>query len=236
MRSFHPWPIFPHDLESPAAKSLSLLFILQEFLFSLQLLEQERQTAPQEVTEIADRLERFLVLSIDNPFAKNGGALDKLCFYCESLLQASKIHDETLLLLLEDMRNSVLKVKTRIVTWTKRLSAPEEWRQSLAVFYEELDKKFREFFSALFPFLQESRTNENILIHLVEYRGAFNHHLGEKAIENLLCSLFPSGLYELRTAICEGYTRRGFADFYKKQEALLDAIEWEAPACPPCLN
>lgn len=236
MRSFHPWPIFPHDLDPPAAKSLALLFILQELLSSLQLLDQAENHIPTDLSDIYNQLEKFLLFSLDNPFTKNGGGLDKLCFYCESLLQASKISDDALLLILEEMRNSILNVKSRLVTWKKKLPSKEELQPNLAALYGELHKKFRAFFSSLSLFLHESRTNENILIYILEHRVQFNSYLGPRTIENLLCRLFPSGPCELRAAICEGYTRRGFTDFYAKQEPLLDAIEWEASSCPPCLN
>ncbi len=236
MRSFHPWHIFPHDLESPAAKSLALLFILQEFLASLQLLERSKNNIPAELPDISLELEQFLVFSLDNLLTKNGGALDKLCFYCESLLQASKISDDTILLVLEEMRNSILNVKSRLVAWKKKLLSKEEAQLNLAALYGELDKKFRAFFSALSVFLKESRTNENVLIYILEHRDQFNRSLGPRTIENLLCRLFPSGPCELRAAICEGYTRRGFADFYALQEPLLDAVEWETCSCPPSVN
>ena len=236
MRSFHPWPVFPHDLESPAAKSLSLLFILQELLSSLMLLDHEKNNLPTELPDLSDRLEQFLLLTFDNPLTKNGGALDKLCFYCETLLQASKISDDMLLVSLEEMRNAVLKVKTRLVVWKKRLTMPEEYQVDLLALYGELDKKFRKFFSSLSLFLKESRTNENVLLFLLEHREEFNRFMGPKTIEHLLCHLFPSGPCELRAAICEGYTRRGFSDFYAKQESLIDAVKWEVATCPPYMN
>lgn len=236
MRSFHPWHIFPHDLEAPAAKSLALLFILQECLASLQLLERSKNNIPTEFPDASRQLEQFLLFTVDNPFAQNGGVLDKLCFYCESLLQASKIGDDALLLILEEMRNLILNIKSRLVAWKKKLLSQEEARLNLVAFYDELDKKFRAFFSALSVFLKESRTNENILLYILEHKDKFNCYLGPRTIENLLCRLFPSGPCELRAAICEGYTRRGFSEFYAMQEPLIDAIEWETSSCPPFVN
>lgn len=232
MRSFHPWPIFPHDLESPAAKSLALLFILQELRTSLNILETSGQTQQTDRFEINAQLEKFLLFSLDNPFIKNGGVLDKLCFYSESLLQASKINDDQILTVLEEMRNTILKAKAKLETWKKKSTPEKDASSILIVLCEELRMQFRTFFSALFVFLKESRTNENVLIYILEHREDFNRLVGPKTIENLLCRLFPSGPSELRTAICEGYTRRGFTDFYEKQELLLDTVEWETSSCP----
>src|SRR5690348_508319 len=103
MRSLHPWPTFPRDLEPPAARSLSLLFVLQEFISSCQLVERLENAAPEsELDVISTRLNHFLLSSLDNPFAQKGGALDKLCFYCEILLQGSKVGDEAILVVLEE--------------------------------------------------------------------------------------------------------------------------------------
>lgn len=236
MRSFHPWPIFPHDLAPPAAKSLSLLFILQGLLSALELLAKAEANIPKNPSDIHTQLEQFLLFSLDHPFANKGGVLDQLCFYSENLLKASKINSNQLLNILEEMQNALLDLKSDLRIWKKKPPYPEEMVGKVQTLYGSLWKKFRAFFAALFIFLNESRTNENILLFILEHRYRFNQYLGPRTVEHLLCRLFPSGPCELRAAICEGYTRRGFTDFYAKQESLLDAIEWEVSSCPPYLH
>jgi len=231
MRSLHPWPTFPRDLEPPAARSLSLLFVLQEFLSSCQALQRLEHAAPEEIHGAAAQLEQLLLSSLDNPFSQKGGALDKLCFYCEILLQGSKVGEETILIVLEEMRNAVMKIRSKILFWKKKVPAREEIHSEFAELYQKLRLKIASFFSSLLPFLKESRTDENVLLYLVERRSDFNLFLGPKTIENLLNGFFPSGPHELRATICEGYTRRGFQAFYAQQEPLLDALEWETSGC-----
>ncbi len=233
MRSLHPWPTFPRDLDPPIARSLSLLFVLQEFLASCRLVERLENAAPEgELSGIASRLDLFLLFSLDNPFAQKGGALDKLCFYCEILLQGSKVSDETVLVLLEEMRNAVMKIRSKLIFWKKKAPLREEIGAEFTELYKQLHKNLASFFSSLHSFLKESRTDENVLLYLVEHRKEFNLYLGEHAIENLLSGFFPSGPHELRAMICEGYTRRGFGAFFESQEPMLDALEWETHGCP----
>src|SRR5689334_18778419 len=102
MRSLNPWPIFPANLDPPVARSLSLQFILQELIRSYKLLHHLQILTPQqivgnelaeELAAIAKELEKFLLFSLESPFSQKGGVLDKLCFYSEILLQASKIKE-----------------------------------------------------------------------------------------------------------------------------------------------
>lgn len=226
MRNFHPWPIFPHNLDSKTARSLSLLFVLQEFLASCQLLEWLQNTIPEKVNDAHLIFNRFFLVSLDNPFSRKGGSLDKLCFYSEILLQASNIEDETILVLLEAMRHSIMKIKSKLVFLGNKASVQDEIWPIFRDVYNELHDKLGAFFTALSVFLQESKTDENILLYLIEHREQFNLYLGARTIENLLSRLFPAGPHELRAAIRQGYTQRGFATFYAQQESLLNALEW----------
>ncbi len=233
MRSLYTWPTFPRDLEPPAARSLSFLFVLQEFLAACRLVERLENAAPEgDLGGISSRLDLFLLSSLDNPFAQKGGALDKLCFYCEILLQGSKVSDETILVLLEEMQNAVMKIRSKLIFWKKKAPLREEIEAEFMELYKQLHRNLASFFSSLHAFLKESRTDENVLLYLVEHRKEFNLYLGENAIENLLSVFFPSGPHELRAMICEGYTRRGFGAFYAEQEPMLDALEWETHGCP----
>jgi len=233
MRSLHPWPTFPPDLDPPAARSLSLLFVLKEFFAACQLIERLENGVPEELGAVSSHLDLFLLSSLDNPFVQKGGALDKLCFYCEILLQASKVDDESILVILEEMRNGIMKVRSKLLFWKKKLPTQEEIRSDFTELYKRMHDHLASFFSSLLPFLKQSRTDENVLLYLIERRKEFNLYLGAKTIENLLNGFFPSGPHELRAVICEGYTRRGFAEFYSKQEPLIDALEWETEgSCP----
>jgi hypothetical protein len=231
MRSLHPWPIFPSNLEPSASRSLSLQFVLQEFLSSCQLVERVENATPEELQGVVAQLDQFLLSSLDNPFAQKGGALDKLCFYSEILLRASKIGDEAILMSLEEMRNAIMKIRSKLILWRKRIPTRDEIHAEFSALYHTLRNKLAEFFSSLYPFLKESRTDENVLLFLIEHRKEFNLYLGPKKIENLLSDFFPAGPDELRAAICEGYTRRGFGAFYASQEPMLDALEWETQGC-----
>jgi len=232
MRSLHPWPTFPRDLDPPAARSLALLFVLQEFVSSCRFVKQLENTIPEELNGISSQLDRFLLFSLDNPFAQRGGCLDKLCFYCEILLQASKVGDETILVVLEEMRNAIMKVRSKLFFWKKVVPSHSEIALEFSELHQKLRGQLASFFVSLHAFLKESRTDENVLLYLVEHRKEFNLYLGHKTIENLLNSFFPSGSHELRATICEGYTRRGFGTFYAQQEPILDALEWETNGCP----
>src|SRR3990167_5451505 len=226
MRSIHPFATFPSSLDLTSERSLSLLFVLQELLFSLQLLQRLEKQTPETVADISPHLNKFLLSSLTAPLGQQGGALDKLCFYSEILLQASKVGDETLLLILEEMRNAIMKLRSKLLFWKKKVPVHQEIGFECKDLHRQLLSKLLSFFNALRSFLKESRTDENVLLYLIEHRGHFNRHLGVQTIETLLQHFFPAGPEELRATICEGYTRRGFAAFYAKQEPLLDALEW----------
>ena len=237
MRSLHPWPIFPPNLELPTARSLSILFILQELVVSFELIEHLQKITPdqlqganlqKELEMISCELEKFLLFSLDNPFTQKGGSLDKFCFYSEILLKASKVEHEVLPVVLEDMRNSILKSKSKLLLWKKALHPLDQILLYLLDLYSDLKIKLSSFFSAFIPYLREARTNENVLLYLIENKEIFNRHLGEKTVENLLALFFPAGSHELKAVLCEGFTRRGFADFFAQKEPLIDEIAWEA--------
>lgn len=239
MRSLHPWPIFPPNLEPPAARSLSLLFILQELLSSFDLIQKLYQITPQQLQgaslaeQISNELEKFLLFSLENPFAQKGGTLDKLCFYCGILLQASKVNQDKLPMVLEEARTIVLRLKKKLHASKKASSPLPQILGSLFDTYAELKEKFRNLFSALIVYLLEARSDENVLLSLVEKRERLNQSLGPRFIEEMLRGFFPMGVAQLRAAICEGYTRRGFAAFFTEQEPLIDQLEWETACLSP---
>lgn len=240
MRSLHQWPIFPSSLDPPVARSLSIQFILQELMSSFELVGHLRIYTPyqlqganlsEEIVCISKELEKLLLFSLENPFASKGSVLDKLCFYCEILLQASHIRESDIPMILEEMRGSILKMKSKLIAWKKMPAPLGQIQQDLFELYGILFQKLSRFFDALAAFLKEARCDENVLTYLIENKDKLNSYLGERRIEELLQSFFPAGHAQLRATIIEGYTRRGFTAFLSKLEPLIDAIEWETP-CP----
>jgi hypothetical protein len=236
MRSMHPWPLFPPNLEPPAARSLSLLFILQEMAGSFQLLDRlKRAPRDGEASLLALEVEKLLRFSLETPFPQKGGFLDKLCFYCNILLQASKIDDDSLEMILEELRSSVLRLRAKFFA-PKKMSKCTSIDAEVFEQFVEIEKKFLSFFSALVPYLQEARTDENVLIFLIEQKETLNRYLGPRAVEDLLRRFFPSGQLQMRAVICEGFTRRGFSSFFSEKEPLIEEIEWETPCHPPAIS
>lgn len=241
MRSLHPWPIFPLDLDPPVARSLSIQFILQELTDSFDLIRHlEIYTSCQllganlkeELANIGKELEKLLLFSLEHPFSQKGSVLDKLCFYCEILLQASHIEGSEIPVILEEIKISILKVKMQLLTWKKVPAPLSQIKEECLELYSSLPRKFCRFFNALEPYLKEARSDENVLTYLIENKNPLNSFLGQRRIEEILQSFFPAGHAQLRAAIIEGYTRRGFTTFLSKVEPLIDAIEWEAVSCP----
>ncbi len=240
MRSLHPWPIFPSNLDPPVARSLSLQFILQELIVSFELLQELRDTTPEqlqganlkeEVASVSKELERFLLFALRNPFSQTSSVLDKLCFYCEILLQASREDNLEIQLVLETMRTPILKMRSKMTAWQKMLAPLDQILEQLLDLYTDLHQKFCHLFNTLSPFLKEARSDENVLIYLIEQKNKLNAFLGERHVEKLLESFFPAGHSQLRAAIHEGYMRRGFSGFFAKVEPLINEIEWET-SCP----
>ncbi len=243
MRSLNPWPIFPSHLDPPIERSLSIQFILQTLLDAFDLIKRLKHSLPlqlpginlrEEMNCIHKELEKIYLFSLKNPFSQKGSILDKLYFYSDILLQASHINNPAMTLVIEEMRNSILAVKSKMMIWKKTPGRHpiREITDQLLELYSDLFDKLCNFFEALSPFLKEARSDENVLIYLIEYKEPFNQHLGERHIEALLQSFFPAGHNQLRAAIHEGYSRRGFNTFLSSMEPLIEAIQWET-SCQP---
>lgn len=239
MRSLNPWPIFPTNLEIPVIRSLSLQFIIQGLIDAFERAQEFYQAFyyqlqganfQEELACISKELEKILLFSLENPFAQKGSILDKLCFYSEILLQASPLNNDEIPQILDEMRKSIMLVKSKMAVW-KKMKPPfplNTVREEFSALHNFLIGKLHAFFVPLSLFLKESRSDENVLIQLIENREKLNGYLGEKCIEKLLMSFFPAGHSQLRAVIHEGYTRRGFTKFLSNVEPLIDAIEWEA--------
>jgi hypothetical protein len=238
MRSLHPWPLFPPDLDPPAARSLSLQFSLQEWLACIKVAYTIRSEAPKilrghdlfrEMVSVSKQLEKFLLFSLNNPFSQNGGALDRLCFYCEVLLEFSKVEErDPVRFHLEEMRSAVLETRAKILSWKRKIPDAEAIAAEVEGLCTSLEGSLSDFFLALFPFFAEARSDENVLFYLIEHRATINEAIYPEKVETILSRLYPSGPTHLRAILYEGYTRRGFGDFYAKHESLIDSIEWTA--------
>ncbi len=244
MRSLNPWPFFPSNLEPAVIRSLSIQFILQTLIDSFDLLQDLQISTPlqlqganlkEEILCVSKGLEKFYQFSIDHSLTQRGSLLDKLCFYSEILLQASQVNDPELIVIMEEMRKSILLIKSKMMLWKKMpgRSPLPEMLQHLMHLYTDLSEKLCHFFKIFSPFLKEARSDENVLIYLIENKEKINRCLGERYIENLLQSFFPAGHDQLRAAIHEGYTRRGFTSFLSSVEPLIDEIQWETPCHSP---
>lgn len=207
-----PWVQFPRHLNLPTTRSLSLLFILQEFS---ERVDQVRRL--EEFQEKSVELNSFFSLNKSYP----SGAIfpNKLCFYCDILLQASRVGGSPLLEALNRMSIFILETRSSLFPEKEVLKAS---------FFQEFREKMSSIFSLLIPFLFEARSDENVLVKLLELRNVLECALGLGTIQSILRSFFPDGHTCLRTLIHEGLTRRSFTPFLSEKEPLIDAIEWES--------
>lgn len=225
MQSTYPWPIIPNNLEPSTASSLSMLFILQNFLFSLDFL----LTSEDPAVKTEKQPEQYFTHTQHH---KTNEIFERLYYYSEILLQASKIKDKTILLKLEKIRSTFAKIKMKFMLTKKKSHSCHITQPYLKTLFFELQQAFRSFFSSLFPFFLELKTDENVLCYLLEERQRFNLFLGSNTVETLFQSLFPSGPSELRTILRKGYEKRGFISFYLQKESLIDSILWDTgPSC-----
>lgn len=210
---------FSPRLERPAKRSLTLVFILQEIA---QLFEQIQKLKE---SQGALNEDIFSFFCLSHPYPQMGMCPDKLCFYSDILLQASKINDHSLFDELNQMRTFILQFRSHLYSE----NPPSIDSSQLKLNFQILLQKLSSFFLALIPFLEEAKTDENVLLALIEKKEIFNRHLGTHAIESILQRFFPSGHAHLKAIITEGLTRRGFSSFLTEKEHLIDAIEWESP-------
>ncbi len=246
MRSLYPWPLFPSNLDPPAARSLSLQLALQAWINSCQVIQSLQQKMSeigssdnpmQEIDAISSELQKFLLFSLENPFSKKPGTLDKLCFYCDELLRASQAQErDEIETLLDEMRDAALSFRALMISWKRKLPPSFILLTNMEHLHSVLMQRLREFYDALYPFFAEAKSDENVLFYLIEYKDHLNRFLHPKKIETLLSRLYRSGPTHLRAILCEGYTRRGFSDFYAQHESLIESIEWTADECTPTLH
>lgn len=222
------WLNFPPHLSSPSIRSLSILSILDELSKTFELIldfQKKAQSNPNDLVESESFLHFFSLLQ---SFPKTGIFPDKICFYSDILQKASKIENNFVDLVLEEIRSEVLHLRFQISEWKKKTSKHFEMQSNLVSMLQMIQEKQRLLFTAFLPFLREAKTDENVLLSLIEKRKLLNPFIAPLSIEKLLQEFFPNGHTHLKATIHEGFIRRGFSAFLSEKELLIDAIEWDS--------
>lgn len=208
------------QLEKGASQGLCLEFILHEYVKALSLTE--KLSVPDPVS----RLEILEKLHSDPSCVQEHGILDKLCFYCETLIQGSKI-GEHLLGAVDELCNLVALPRTILSRQLRSISGL--LTRSVEELLKKLQDSMHSFFSLLQPVFKSCLDCEAPLFALLELRESINCFLGENTVERFLQELFPDGPQMLRQTISNGFSKRGFSHFYQNNEGLLEGLKWPQP-------
>ena len=143
--------------------------------------------------------------------------------------------------LLDEMEENLLALRAHLNSWRRGPVEPSHLLDTVHNACGRLRHTLIDFFHALIPFFEEAKTDENVLFYLIENHADLNAILQNpknrttsvslKSIEHLFSHLYPSGPAHLRTILHEGYTRRGFSEFYAQHKTLIESIEWLADPC-----
>jgi hypothetical protein len=203
---------------------------LQEWLVSFEVIDSVRKKSCKgDLDDLSKQLQKLLLFSLDNPFAMRAGSLDKLCFFSDELIARFPLKlADPLDSLLDQMHDEVLSFRKKLMGWKRKSPLLETVSIETNKVCDKLTFRLNQFYDALVPFFEESRSDENVLFYLIEHIEIFNQILSPRKIEDLLQHLYPAGPAHLRAILCEGYTRRGFGSFYAKHEELINSIEWMA--------
>jgi hypothetical protein len=208
------------QLEKGASKGLCLEFILHEYAKALAL-DQRLQCANPENQLVI--LEKLFADPLNSSILVEPGILDKLCFYCEALVQTSKT-GENLLGAIDELRNACALPRSVLARQLHAIVSPPIPPQELL---QKLHDGLLKFFDQLATVIIQSRECEAALFTLVELRSSLNSFLGENKVDLLLQQLFPDGPHSLRQSINEGFASRGFHDFCDRHEALFEGLAWQ---------
>jgi hypothetical protein len=209
--------------EKGAAKGLCLEFILHEFTNALAMTS---QMGPSSLEDALNVLQKLFHDSLNASYLPQSGIIDKLCIYCEALVQTSKI-GEDLLDALDELRNGVSSYRTALVRRMYLSHSPQ--LQGMDDLQQTLQRGLRHFFSLLIPVLETCLDCEMVIFTLLELRKKLNGFLGENTVECLFQRLFPDGPHLLRRTLSDGFSRRGFSDFYQRHEVLFEGLAWSNP-------
>jgi len=201
---------------------------LHEYAKALAMTEKLASALPSDMLNIVEKL---LYHPSCEENQNHSGVIDKLCFYCEALVQTSKI-GEHLLDAIDELRNAFSKFRTAIARQLRSIHSNASF--STDELLRTLKQRLYAFFELLVPVLTTCSESETALFTLLELRKTFNHHLGENTVENLLQQIFPDGPHLLRQALVSGYSRRGFDDFCQRHETLFEGLVW--PCSPKNCN
>jgi hypothetical protein len=203
-----------NQLERTAAKGLALEFFLHEYVKALAIVTRLEGAMPHAILR---DLEKLSSDSVNNPL-QQPGILDRLCLYCESLLQTSKI-GEDLLNAVDDLRISISKQRMHCA----RKRPPS----SLSAFpVQQLHDQLRALFPLMESVLLECQDAGAALFALLELRETINRFVGPHSVESLFAKLFPQGPETLRNLLARYFERRGFDQFLQKYEALFEGLTW----------
>lgn len=202
-----------------AIKGLCLEFILHEYAKALAITK-DLKNAPSE--KIIESLDQLYSSAFNTSILQQPGILVKLCFYCEALVQNSKM-GEHLLRVIDDLRNTIILLRSAYA----HPLPPTNVHELLGSLFNSLAG----FFSHLLPVFQSSLECESALFTLLELRQTLNHHLGPNTVENLLQNLFPEGPELLRKTLSHRFSRRGFRNFFQRNETLFEGLVWPEPTC-----
>jgi uncharacterized protein YggT (Ycf19 family) len=202
------------QLNQPEASGLCLEFILHTYAQALGIaLRLESATA---LAALQD-LQKLCRGSLSRDPLEQPGVLDKLCFYCEALVQNTEIGDEPLNVLY-DLRNKIFSFISQYTRSHQRLVSETR---------HEVLKPLISFFTHLIPAIKMLSHSEVVLFSLLELRETLNGYLGSDTIEQVFRQLFPQGVGTLRQTIIDGFHRRGFDEFCKQHEALFEKLAWD---------
>lgn len=186
------------QLEPSTARGLCLQFILHEYVKALEMAA--RLTSCPDCEKLVS-------------------GLDRLCIYCEALIEISKKGEE-LLNELDELRMRAAQEQTSFLRRARSIGS------NLSPSRSDFHKQLSLFFPLLIPHIEAAAACETALFSLLELRGALNAHLGMGTVEHLLQTLFPHGPLQMRQAISDGFSKRGFVDFCEQHHELFEEIVW----------
>jgi hypothetical protein len=204
MQRASPWLPFHSEFDPPSAQGMNLLFALDAWVQTaetFQSLKKELSTFPS-------------LFTTGGPILKKT-PLEKWLFYSHLFLQSPLLTDaapfESLLNTLEQSAKLIDR------------KLPQDKIPSL---FQLFESSLKSLFDLFLPFLEEAKSNENILLYLIEHRAFLNDLLGPGKIETVFQQLYPAGPAHLHAIVFEGYTQRGFGPFCSKHEAEIRSVDW----------
>ncbi len=205
-------------LDKPVARGLCLEFILHDYAKALAVAKKLEGSSAEDAISLLELLSADAIRDV--PY-RSYGILDRLCFYCEALVQITSI-GEDLLDVLDELRTAVLFQRTQLLR-RFRQDASSSCGSSPPSFHGQLQK----FFTFLLPVLEASAQSEATIFALVEQRQEIQAHIDHRPIDSLLQHLFPEGPRQLQNFLSDAFAARGFDDFCKRHEGLFKDLAWE---------